>query len=76
NKERMVVSYIIEAPASDGYREILVVFNGSPKAAEVELPEGRWMVLVDDRVAGAEVLYTLEGGLVSMPGTSAWVMAR
>jgi len=76
NKNRMVVSFLIKAPESDGYGEIFVIFNGNPKPAEVEVPEGLWSILVDDRNAGTETLYTLEGGLLTMPGTTAWVLAR
>jgi pullulanase/glycogen debranching enzyme len=43
-------------------RTMLVIHNANRSPVQVEIPEGRWQVLVDDRQAGPKVLRTVNGG--------------
>ncbi|MBR5020872.1 MAG: type I pullulanase, partial [Oscillospiraceae bacterium] len=55
--------------------EIISIFNAFDWYSTVELPEGTWDVYVDDKNAGTEVLYSVEGS-VDVAGTSAMILVK
>ncbi len=76
NKNRKVVSFVIDAPQEDPYDQILVVYNGNNESAETEIPQGKWNVIADSEKAGIDTLYSIDGGIIRIPATSAFVMVR
>ena len=55
-------------------RTVLVLHNANRIPVPVEIPEGRWQVLVDDRQAGPKVLRTIKGGRLLVPRISSMVL--
>jgi pullulanase len=60
----------------DAFNEMLVLANASPVAQTFVLPAKTWEVLVDPLQAGPDAFQTHKGTEVTLPGRSAWVMAR
>lgn len=54
---------------------LFVIFNSNENAAEIELPEGKWNVYIDDEKAGTEVLRTVSGKVKVAP-ISAMVLCQ
>ena len=49
NTPAQVVAYTLNGNAGgDEWNQIVVAFNGSSNAAEIEIPEGNWMVIAND----------------------------
>ena len=46
---------------------LFVIFNANEEATEVELPEGKWNVYIDDKNAGTEVLRSAKGTVKVAP---------
>jgi len=55
-------------------RTMLVIHNANRSPVQVEIPEGRWQVLVDDRQAGPKVLRTVNGGSLLVPRICSMVL--
>lgn len=50
-----VVAYLLKGKGADDTPEnILVIFNGNDEEILYNLPEGKWKILVDDKMAGAD----------------------
>ena len=71
-KKRRVIAYVLEN-AEDGWRKILVIFNGNLTSVKFDLPEGIWKVVVDDKKAGTDTLYEVSESIELAP-LSAYVM--
>ncbi|HHY19123.1 MAG TPA: type I pullulanase [Firmicutes bacterium] len=51
----LLVGYLLkEYAGGDPWRKIVVLFNGSRTAKEIELPEDNWVIVVDASSAGVE----------------------
>lgn len=59
------------------WKEIKVVLNGSEDSQSVKVPSGQWTVLAyDDQIYPEGSSKKIKGGNVSVPGTSAMIIAR
>jgi len=75
NKDKKVISFIINSPDNDSFNEIYVAYNGNNETATITLPEGEWNVVVNSEKAGTEIIGTLSGE-IEMPEISALVMYK
>ncbi len=77
-KQPNLISYsLVNHAGGDEWKEIKVVFNGSPEAQSVKIPSGKWMIVArDGAISPTGALGTLKGGKVEVPGTSALILAR
>jgi hypothetical protein len=57
----------------DIWSDILVIFNGSEDAGEVELPDGNW-VLVGDGAQISEAGLSVMTGSIKVPAYSAYIL--
>lgn len=72
-----LISYSIKNNANgDSWREIKLIFNGNTEPAEVKIPKGKWIVIANDGQIKAEGLDTTNGGKMTVPPTSALILAR
>lgn len=72
-----VISYSIKNNANgDAWREIKLVFNGQTTPVEVKIPKGDWTVVAEDGRINADGLGTTRGGKMTVPPTSALILAR
>ncbi len=62
-----VVGFHLRGCADDPAQAIVVLFNANRTPTTVELPKGRWNLLVSDQTAGTEPLLTVEGGISVAP---------
>ena len=70
-----VVGFHIAAGANSEENELIVVFNPTPNAASVKLPEGEWEVYINGDKAGTEVLGTAADTATAEP-ISAMVLVK
>ena len=70
-----VVGFHIASGANGEENELIVVFNPTPDASAVELPEGEWTVYINGDKAGTEVLDTVSGTATAEP-ISAMVLVK
>ena len=77
NTPAQVVAYTLNDNAGgDEWKQIVVAFNGSNGAAEIEIPDGDWMVIANDGridLAGSE---KIKGAKATVAGSSALILAR
>lgn len=72
-----VVSYSIRNNANgDVWKEIKLVFNGSEKEYTAKVPKGNWTVIAYDGELNPDGLSQLKGGKISVPPTSALILAK
>lgn len=72
-----IISYsLIDHANGDSYKEIKVIFNGSEKSREIKVPKGNWTILAQDGHINASGLGTSKGGKLSVPPTSAFILAK
>ena len=72
-----MVGYCIKgAPNKENWQEIVVLFNGNKEAQRVGLEEQKWNVVVNEKVAGIEILETITDGAVFISGRSAMVLVK
>ena len=72
-----VISYSIKDNANgDQWKEIKLVFNGNNEAVTVSVPKGNWTVVAEDGKINADGLGQSKGGKVTVPATSALILAR
>jgi len=77
DEDPLFVGYEISGNAGgDRWKQIIVLLNGNAKAKEVPLPAGNWKLAVDDQLVNEKGIRTLKGGMVTLPGTTAWVLFR
>lgn len=76
-KRPNVISYSIKNNAGgDSFKEIKLVFNGQEAPIEVKIPRGDWTVIAQDGQLNADGLDTTRGGKMTVPATSALILAR
>lgn len=72
-----VISYTLKDHANgDKWKEIKVIFNGNPKAMDVKVAKGNWIVIAEDGKINADGLGMSRGGRLSVAPTSALILAR
>lgn len=72
-----VVSYSIRNNANgDAWKEIKLVFNGSEKEYTAKVPKGNWTVIAYDGELNPDGLSQSKGGKISVPPTSALILAK
>lgn len=70
-----VVAYILDGTAAqDDWDNIAVIFNANPGETQVTIPEGTWVVVVNGEKAGVDELERVEGGTLTVPGQSSYVL--
>ena len=72
--ERVVAYTLDGTAAADEWETIAVVFNANTEAAQVTIPEGTWVLVVNGEKAGVEELGRMEGGSISVPGQTSYVL--
>lgn len=72
-----LISYsLIDHANDDSWKEIKVVFNGSPEVRSVHVPEGEWkIVAMDGKIDPNGNLGTIKGGNINMAPYSALILA-
>jgi len=76
-KQDNVISYsLIDNANGDQWKEIKLVFNGNEKPVTVDIPKGDWMVIARDGKIKADGMGTSAGGKVTVPATSALILAQ
>jgi pullulanase len=76
-QEGNVVAFKLKDYANgDTWRNIIVIYNANEGEAEVTLPEDSdtWNVVVDETMAGADVIRTITGNTVTVPPISMMVL--
>lgn len=74
-KNPLTIGYIIKDNANnDSAKRILVVYNGNKGAHNMNVPKGKWKILVDEKKADPKGIGTSKGGNLSVAGRSALVM--
>ncbi|MEM1321345.1 MAG: type I pullulanase [Bacteroidota bacterium] len=72
-----VVGYQLAGRAvGDAWEEVLVLLNGRRVPQAVEIPEGYWTVVVNERAVNEEGLGRISGGRMTLPATAAWVLVK
>lgn len=68
HRQNGVVAFKLgEYANGDHWKNIIVIYNGNSAASDVQLPEGEWNVVVNDKAAGVETLDTISGKAVVAP---------
>ncbi len=76
-KEPNLISYSIKNNANgDKWNEIKLIFNGSDKVRNVNVPKGRWIIVAQDGEIKADGLGKTKGGKMEVAPTSALILAR
>ena len=70
-----VVGFHIAAGANGEENELIVVFNPTPNASAVELPEGKWTIYINGDKAGTQSLGDFSGTALAEP-ISAMVLVK
>jgi pullulanase len=70
-----VVGFHIAAGANGEANEFIVVFNPTPNASTITLPEGEWTIYINGDKAGTEALGTAAGTATAEP-ISAMVLTK
>lgn len=78
SKQPNLISYtLVNHAGGDEWKDIKVIFNGASSPQTVKIPSGNWKVVAHDgRISPSGDLGTLKGGKVTVPGTSALILAR
>ena len=72
-----VVAYTLNDNAGgDEWNQIVVAFNGSSEAVEIEIPEGKWMVIANDATIDLAGEKTIEGNKATIAASAALILAR
>lgn len=78
SRQPNLISYtLVNHAGGDEWKDIKVIFNGSASRQTVKVPSGNWKVVaIDGRISPTGDLGTIKGGKVTVPGTSALILAR
>ena len=60
----------------DEWSQIVVAFNGANEAAEIEIPEGTWMVIANDGSIDLAGSVKIEGSKATIAPSAALILAR
>lgn len=76
-KEANLISYsILNNANGDKWKEIKLVFNGADTDRTVNIPKGDWIIIAQDGNIAPEGLGSTKGGKMTVPQTSALILAR
>ena len=74
-KTPLLISYSLKDNANgDSWKEIKVIFNGSPEAQTIKIKKGNWTIVAQDGKIDLEGIETFKGGEITIPGTSATIL--
>jgi pullulanase len=74
-KNPLVIAYVLNGHANnDKWKNIIVLFNGDAAEREIEIPSGRWTVVVDGEKVDEQSKKVALGGKMQLHGTSAYVL--
>ena len=74
-KTPLLISYSLKDNANgDSWKEIKVIFNGSPEAQTIKIKKGNWTIVAQDGKIDLEGIATFKGGEITIPGTSATIL--
>ncbi len=77
NTPEQVVAYTLNDNAGgDEWNQIVVAFNGSDQSAEIEIPEGNWMIIANDGSIDLTGSNKLEGSKATIAASAALILAR
>ena len=77
NTPEQVVAYTLNDNAGgDEWQQIVVAFNGSNAAAEIEIPEGQWMVIANDGKIDLQGSVKIEGNKAIVAPSAALILAK
>ena len=77
NTPEQVVAYTLNDNAGgDEWNQIVVAFNGANEAAEIEIPEGTWMVIANDGSIDLAGSVQIEGTKATIAPSAALILAR
>lgn len=77
NTPEQVVAYTLNDNAGgDEWNQIVVAFNGSDQSAEIEIPEGNWMIIANDGSIDLTGSNKLEGSKAIIAASAALILAR
>lgn len=72
-----VISYsLLNNANGDKWKEIKLVFNGNAEPVKVEVPTGNWIIVARDGKIKASGMGRTKGGVMTVPATSALILAR
>lgn len=60
----------------ESWHYIIVLFNGNKESRQIEIEEGNWQVVVNDKQAGIEVVEKVAGGKITIAGRSALILIK
>jgi pullulanase len=69
-----LVAYRLDNVPGETWQNIVVAFNGAATAQSVDLPEGTWTVVLDDREINPEGLQTFRGSAIQIPPYGAVIL--
>ena len=69
-----LVAYRLRNVPGEPWQDIVVAFNGAGTAQSVDLPEGTWKVVLDDREIDPEGMRTFRGSAIQLPPYSALIL--
>lgn len=70
-----MIAYQIGGNANgDTWKNILVIFNGSLSDGRINIPEGRWRLVIDGKTINEKSMKAVGGGQVTVPATSALLL--
>ncbi|GAA4846856.1 type I pullulanase [Algivirga pacifica] len=76
-KNNLVAGFVIDGHANgDAAEKIMVLYNANKAPYNFNILKGKWKVLVNGKEASPEGLGYIEGGNITMPGRSAWVLVK
>lgn len=76
-EENNVISYsLIDNANGDKWKEIKLIFNGNETPVKVEVPRGNWTIIAQDGKIQADGMGKSRGGTLTIPGTSATILAQ
>lgn len=77
NTPNLVAYTLNGAAVGDSWKEIAVIYNGSPETRRLTLPAGKsWKVMVDGQQVNEAGIRQVEGAQVEVAGISALILVR
>lgn len=76
-EENNLIAYTIKDKANgDSWENILVVYNGNADYKTLDIPAGKWTIVVDGEKVSEDGLGTITATQLTVPGRSAMVLAQ
>ena len=70
----MIAYQISDNANGDTWKNILVIFNGNLSAGRINIPEGRWRLVIDGKTINEKSIKAVGGGQVIVPATGAYLL--